>query len=261
MSGSPSGALGLLQLVGSGVRQTGGLALVTVRAARALRHLDKREFVRSLVRFGFDSLPLGALVAIFTGGILVLLADLNVSRYGARAIVGWAAGYTVLREFGPLFTALVMTGRVGARNAAELASLNIGGQLEGLRGVGVDPFALLVAPRVAASTVGIGLLGAACSVVAIGSAAVFGKLMLDIDVGLFFRAFDELLSWRDLAASAIKTLVFGATIAIVSTRAGLAARGGAQAVGRAAAVAVVSSSAVLTAIDWVLTVLTAKVLG
>ncbi|MBI5546357.1 MAG: ABC transporter permease [Deltaproteobacteria bacterium] len=235
--------------------------MVTVRALGALQGLDRHELVRSLVRFGFDSLPLGALVSVFTGGILVLLADLNVSRYGARAIVGWAAGYTVLREFGPLFVALVMTGRVGARNAAELASMGIGGQLEGLRGVGEDPFALLVAPRVAASTLGIGLLGTACSLVAILFAAIFGKLMLDIDLGLFFRSFAGLLSWRDLVACLVKTFAFGAVIALVSTRCGLMARGGAQAVGRAAATAVVSSAAVLTAIDWLLTLALAKVLG
>jgi phospholipid/cholesterol/gamma-HCH transport system permease protein len=243
------------------VRQAGGLALVTARAVRSLARLDRHELIRSLVRFGYDSLPLGALVSIFTGGILVLLADLNVSRYGARAIVGWAAGYTVLREFGPLFVALVMTGRIGARNAAELASMSIGGQLEGLRGVGVDPFALLVAPRVAASTIGVGLLGCACSLVSIVSAGIFGKLMLDIDLGLFFRSFGALLSWRDLVACLIKTCAFGATIALVSTRCGLSARGGAQAVGRAAALAVVSSSAILTALDWVLTVALVKVIG
>jgi phospholipid/cholesterol/gamma-HCH transport system permease protein len=139
--------------------------------------------------------------------------------------------------------------------------MSIGGQLEGLRGVGVDPFALLVAPRVAASTVGVGLLGTVCALIAVLSSAVFGKLMLDLDVGLFFRSFSELLSWADLLVCLVKTLVFGAIIALVSTRAGLGARGGAQAVGHAAASSVVSSSAVLVAVDWVLTVLLAKVLA
>lgn len=254
-----AGVLGFFETLGSTVRHTGGLAVVTARAVRAMAHLDRREFVRSLVRFGFDSLGLGVLVSIFTGGILVILADLNVARYGARAVVGWAAGYTVLQEFGPLFVALVMTGRVGARNAAELASMNIGGQLEGLRGVGVDPFALLVAPRVAASMVGIGLLSIFCALVAIVASAVFGKLMLAIDVGMFFRSFEELLAWTDLVVCAVKAMVFGAIIALVSTRAGLGARGGAQAVGRAAASSVVSSSAVLVVVDWVLTVLLHRV--
>ena len=248
--------------VGANVlRQVGGLVLVVARTARAFAHLDRHEFTRSLVRFGYDSLPLGTLVSIFTGGILVLVANLDVQRYGARAIVGWAAGYTILREFGPLFVALVMTGRVGARNAAELASMNIGGQLEGLRGVGVDPYALLIAPRVAASTVGVGLLGAVCSLVSVFAAAVFSHTMINVDVGLFFRSFSALLGWRDLVATIIKTLAFGGTIALVSTRCGLMARGGAQAVGHAAALSVVSSSAILTAIDWLLTLGIEKVIG
>ncbi len=242
-------------------RELGGTALVAARTIAALPRLDRREFLRSLVRFGYDSLPLGLVISIFTGGILVLVADLNVARFGARALVGWAAGYTVLREFGPLFVALVMTGRVGARNAAELASLSIGGQLEGLRGVGVDPFALLVAPRLLASTLGVGLLGAICSLAAVGFGAVFGQLMIAVPIDQFFRSFEELLGWRDLVAALVKTLAFGTTIALVSTRCGLSARGGAQAVGRAAAQAVVVSSAVLTGLDWLLTLGIERTLG
>jgi len=184
----------------------------------------------------------------------VLLANVNVQRYGARSILGWRRGYSVLREFGPLLTALVMTGRVGARNAAELASLSLGGQLEGLRGVGVDPFALpgraqgggqrarhrgagaLVQPR----------CGAECR---------------RLRPALGRRRGPDVLPQLSPPCSAggtwslrtVKTVAFGTTISLVSTRCGLAARGGAQAVGHAAAQAVVASAAVLTALDWLLT--------
>ncbi len=247
----------LLQALGAaalaGARELGALALVAARAALALPRIDRRELWRSLAHFGYGSLPLGLAVATFTGGILVLLANVNVQRFGARSILGWAAGYAVLREFGPLLTALVMTGRVGARNAAELAAMSLGGQLEGLRGVGVDPFALLVAPRVAASALAVGALGLVCNLVAVVSAAAFGQLVIGVDGPMFFRSFAALLGWRDLAAALVKTLAFGATLSLVSTRCGLAAQGGARAVGRAAALAVVESSAALMVVDWLLT--------
>lgn len=254
----PIAALGALAL--AGLREVGALARVCGRAALALRRLDRRELGRSLVHFGYDSIPLALAIAAFAGGILVLLANANVQRYGARSILGWAAGYGVLREFGPLLTALVMTGRVGARNAAELASMSLGGQLEGLEGVGVDPFALLVAPRMVASTVAIGALGLLCNLVAVLCAALFGQLVLDVEAPTFFRSFAALLGPRDVLASLLKTVAFGATIALVSTRCGLSAAGGARAVGRAAARAVVSSAAALTVLDWLLTVLASRVL-
>lgn len=235
-------------------RQVGGLGLVFARSARALPRLDPRELVRSIVHFGYDALPLAVALGAFIGAILVLFANVNVQRYGAKSLLGWAAGYTVLREFGPLVTALVMTGRVGARNAAELASMSIGGQLEGLRGVGVDPFELLVAPRVIASAFAVTALGLVANLVAVVAAAWFGQLVVEVEAESFLRSFELMLTWRDVAAGVIKMVAFGATISLVSTRAGLLARGGARAVGRVAATAVVASSAVLTALDWGLTI-------
>ncbi|MFN7133131.1 MAG: MlaE family ABC transporter permease, partial [Myxococcales bacterium] len=154
---------------------TGGLALVTARAARALPRLSPRELLRAIVYFGYESLQLALVVAVFTGGILVLVTNANVQRYGAKSVFGWAAGYALLREFGPLLMALVMAGRIGARNAAELASMRIGGQLEGLRGLGVDPFALLVAPRLVASAVSIACVGMMSVLVSVLTAAVLGN--------------------------------------------------------------------------------------
>jgi len=242
------------------VRQAGGLALVAGRTLRALPRLDRKALSRAMVHFGYDSIPLGVAIAVFTGGILVLLANINVQRYGARSLLGWAAGYTIVREFGPLFTALVLTGRVGARNAAELASMNIGGQLEGLRGVGVDPFALLVAPRTVASALSISALGFVCIFVAVLAAAVFGQLIIDVHVGTFVRSFASMCSFRDVAAGIVKLFVFGTLIALVSTRCGLLAKGGARAVGRVAATSVVANAALLSALDWGLALALARVL-
>lgn len=240
-------------------REVGAVALVVGRAGRALAGLDRRELLRSLAHFGFSSIPLALAVSAFTGGILVLMANANVQRYGAKAVLGWAAGYTILREFGPLLLCLVMAGRVGARNAAELASMTVGGQLEGLKGVGVDPFALLVAPRVVASAVAVAALGLLGSLVALLSAAGFSQVIIDVSAGAFFRSFEALLSWRDVAAGLAKTTTFGVTVALVSTHAGLSARGGARAVGQAAATSVVVCAALLAGLDWALTPLLERI--
>lgn len=230
----------------------GGTALVVGRTLAALPRLDRRELVRSLVHFGTASLPLGAAIAAFVGSILVTQTGIYVRRFGAREILGWAAGYAILREFGPLLVTLVMAGRIGARNAAELAALNLGGQVEGLRGAGVDPFAVLVAPRVVAATVAMALVGVACSAIAVLAGSITAVRLLDVSFHAFYRAFAEYLGPADVVFGLAKDAAFGLAIAFVSTLAGLRARGGARAVGQAAAAAVVWSAAAVALLDFLL---------
>ena len=238
----------------------GSMGLVLARTVRALPRLDPREVVRSLVGFGYDALALSAVLGVFTGFILVLFSNLIVARFGVKSLFGWASGYAVLREMGPLVTALVMAGRIGARNAAELGVMRIGGQLEGLRGVGVDPFALLVAPRVVASALAVTALGVVASLVAIAASIAFGWAVSAIEPSTYLMSFEARIHLPDLLAALVKLFIFGATISLVSTQSGLQAHGGARAVGEVAAKAVVASAAALTALDWLITFVTEQVL-
>lgn len=242
------------------IQEVGAMGLVLGRTARALPRLDPREVIRSIVGFGYDALLLSAVLGVFIGFILVLFSNLIVARFGVKSLFGWASGYAVLRELGPFVTALVMAGRIGARNAAELGVMRIGGQLEGLRGVGVDPFALLVAPRVIASALAVTVLGIVASAVAIAASIGFGWLISAIEPSTFLTSFEARIHPADLLAALVKLLAFGATISLVSTQAGLRAEGGARAVGQVAARAVVISAAVLTGLDWLITFVTEQVL-
>ena len=234
-------------------RATGTLAVVLARTLVQLPRLDRRELIRGLVLSGYRSLPLALFVGTLTGATVVLQTGLYVQRFGARNYLGWAAGYSVVWEFGPLLLGLMMAARVGARNAAELASLNVGGQLEGLRGISLDPFALLVAPRVLATALAVAGLSSVTFLVAVLWEAVAAYFSLGIPARVFFGSFDLLLSGGDLAGGVAKCFCFGLAISLISTAAGLSARGGAQAVGRAAASAVVWSSAAIFALDFAIT--------
>jgi phospholipid/cholesterol/gamma-HCH transport system permease protein len=231
----------------------GGLGLILARTFSAIPRMDRRETMRSLYRFGYASLPLGVAVAAFVGSILVTQSGLYVRRYGAREVLGWAAGYAILREFGPLLVTLVMAGRIGARNAAELASLGIGGQLEGVRGAGIDLFRVLIAPRVVAATLAMTLVGLVCSLAAIAMGSVVGLGLLQVPLRTFYGAFHDYLSSADVIFGVVKDTAFGFAIAVVSTHTGLRARGGARAVGDASAAAVVWSAAVVSLLDFVVT--------
>jgi len=248
----------LVARVGSGtlraLRGTGSFALVALRLARALPRLDARETLRAIVVHGNHSLPIALAVAVFAGAILVVQTTFYVRKIGAQEILGWAAGFAILREFGPLLTAMVLSGRIGARNAAEVAALAVGEQLDALEAMGVDLYRVILAPRAVACAAALLLLTTIADLVAVGSATAFARVSLGIRPDTFLRSIELSLGAADLAAGLLKAAAYGLAIALVSTREGLRARGGgATSVGRAATRSVVKSSFAILLLDVVLT--------
>src|SRR5580704_15460218 len=133
-------------------RETGGIVVLTGRVLRALvpPRIDRRELFKSLYKMGNRSVPIVVLTAFFAGGLMTLQTGPFVKRLGATAIAGWGAGYAVLRELGPILIALMFSGRVGANNTAELATMTVTEQLDGLRALAIDPVKFLIVPRVLA---------------------------------------------------------------------------------------------------------------
>src|SRR5450759_5253130 len=109
--------------------------------------LDYPELKRNLYKMAFKSLPIVIVTALFTGAIMVIQAAPVVHRLGAEGLVGWAAGFGTLREIGPLLTALMISGRVGANNTAELGTMVVTEQLDALRVLAIDPITFLIVPR------------------------------------------------------------------------------------------------------------------
>jgi phospholipid/cholesterol/gamma-HCH transport system permease protein len=255
----------VLALAGRAVRAVlGGLGATAIDVARAVAgmpRMDLRELLRGLWAFGWSSLPLTFGIAVLAGATVVAQTAIYVQRFGARTQLGWAAGYAVIWEFAPLLLAVMMGARVGARNAAELASLSLGGQIEGLRGISLNPFAVLVAPRMVAIVTSLGLLYVVAAVVSVLFEALTAFFALALPVRVFFGNFEVALSAQDFLGGLTKSLVFGLCIAVVSTTLGLRARGGARAVGNAAASAVVWASAAIVAVDFFVTSGLLKVLG
>ncbi len=239
----------------------GAVALVLARTVLHLPKLDRRELQRSLYLFGVRSLPLAMGTGAIIGSTVVLQAGVYANKFGARQFTGWAAGYALLWEFGPLLLGLMLAARIGARNAAELALLSVNGQIEGLRGISLDPFRILVVPRVLASAISVTALSSLTFLVAIAWESVAAFFTLRLPVRVFFQAFSELLAGGDLLGGMLKSLAFGTAIALVSTAAGLRAEGGARGVGRAAASAVVLSCGSIFMLDFMVTGVLIKALG
>jgi ABC transport permease subunit len=126
------------------------MGIVAHQICRRLLRLDfdREELMRNLYKMGVKSVPIVVLTALFTGATMVVVqAAPIVERYGAQGLLGWGAGFGILREVGPVLTALMISGRVGANNTAELGTMTVTEQIDALRALAIDPIAFLIVPR------------------------------------------------------------------------------------------------------------------
>ncbi len=247
------------RLVGAGflaiAAQTGGVGVLFGRiVARCFPlDLDWPEFRRQLYRMGVRSLPIVLFTAVFVGAIMVVQAATLIDRFGAYSLLGWAAGFVTLRELGPILIALMVSGRVGANNAAELGTMVVTEQVDALRALAIDPISYLVVPRFFAMVLMLFLLTIYGDAVALLGAAVTGQALLGVSPSMFYRGMIEFLDAWDLMTGLIKSVVFGGVIALSSCHFGLKASGGAPGVGRAVNGAVVASAAGIFVLDYLST--------
>lgn len=224
----------------------GGQGLILVGAVRALLsgQMDGREFKKGLMRLGVHSIPVIFFTALFVGGIMVVQSAGLLAKFGAESLLGWGAGFGILREVGPVLTGLMISGRVGSNNTAELATLTVTDQVDGLRALAINPTEYLVAPRflsIAITTVVGTLLSMA---VALLGAAITGVILMSVHPMTFWNSLTSgMLGLGDVVHGVLKAFVFGIAIATCSTSFGLHATGGPPGVGRA-----VNSSVVVTAV-------------
>ncbi len=215
--------------------------------------VDRAEAVRSLYRMGLKSVPIVAVTALFVGGIMVIQAAPIVERYGAHGLLGWGAGFGTLREIAPLLTALMISGRVGANNTAELGTMTVTEQVDALRAMAIDPIAYLVAPRFFGIVITLFLSTILADALALLGAAYAGKVILGVDPSVFYNGLTGgLLGVGDVLHGLTKSAVFGVVIGLSSCHFGLATEGGAPGVGRAVNSAVVVSAAGIFVIDYLL---------
>jgi phospholipid/cholesterol/gamma-HCH transport system permease protein len=251
----------MIRPLGAGVlavaRDAGGMTLLGARVVRSLfpPRLDGREFVRNLYRMGVTSVPIIALTAFFTGGIMLIQSGMFVRRFGAYGLLGWGVGYSVFREVGPILIALMFSGRVGANNTAELGTMTITEQIDGLRALAIDPIEYLLTPRVLAMMITLFCLTLLGDLVAIVGGAFVGRLLLGVSGYTFYHSFADNLAPRDLLHGLIKAACFGGVIALSSCHYGVSVRGGAVGVGRAVNAAVVAAAVGVMLLDFLLTTL------
>jgi phospholipid/cholesterol/gamma-HCH transport system permease protein len=197
---------------------------------------------------GVNALPIVALISFLLGIILAFQAAVPMRQFGAELFVADLVGLSILRELGPLMTAILLAGRSGAAFAAEIGTMKVNEELNALTTMGLDPVRFLVVTRILAALLMMPLLTLFADLIGILGGALT-MLTFNIPIASFLHEVDSLVDVKDLLAGLAKAPVFAVLIAGVGCLRGLQTQTGASAVGISATRAVVSSIVLLVVVD------------
>jgi phospholipid/cholesterol/gamma-HCH transport system permease protein len=216
------------------------------------RNFPLRECVRQFESIIVRSSTIVLITALFTGMVLALQTATSLARFGAKPYTGSFVGLAFVLELGPVLTALVVAGRVGAGITAEIGSMTVSEQIDAIRALGADPVQKLVLPRMLAATVGLPMLTMFANLMGIGGGLLIAS-QLGIGANFYYQSIIGVVQLDDLLSGLIKTIVFGWTIAMVACFQALQTTGGTVGVGRSTTRTVVVSSIAVLVSDFFLT--------
>jgi phospholipid/cholesterol/gamma-HCH transport system permease protein len=217
-----------------------------------------RPFYRYDVIEQFDLIGVGSLTVVlltgfFTGAALALQSGLTLDQFGARPVVGRLVSASMIKELGPVLTALMLSGRIGSGIAAELGSMVVTDQINALRALGTDPVRKLVVPRVLAGFLMAPVLTVVSDFVGIFGGWIVARFQLQVASGLYWSSITQALYMQDLWMGLIKPFVLGFVIVTIACHVGLRTSGGTEGVGKATTISVVAGSVGVIAADFFVT--------
>jgi phospholipid/cholesterol/gamma-HCH transport system permease protein len=226
--------------------------------AAAIRGAFSRPFYAHDLMEQIDVIGLGSLTVVlltgfFTGAVLALQSGMTLDQFGARPFVGRLISASMIKELGPVLTALMLAGRVGSGIAAELGSMVVTEQIAALRALGTDPIRKLVVPRILAGLIMVPLLTVVASAIGMVGAWIVTVSVLRVASSVYWNSVVQGLYIQDVWMGLIKPFFLGFAIVSIGCHVGLRTRGGTQGVGRATTNAVVASSVAVIAVDYFVT--------
>jgi phospholipid/cholesterol/gamma-HCH transport system permease protein len=201
---------------------------------------------------GVNSIPLVFIIAVFTGGVAAWQAAYQLKGLAPLSFLGAAIGRSIITELGPVLTAIVIAGRVGASIAAELGSMKVTEQIDALETMGISPIAFLATPRVLASILMMPLLVIFADVVAITGAYFISNYFLGVSFNVFFLSVKRYFLFNDFMFGVVKGMVFGGVTSMLGCHIGFRTEGGAEGVGLSTIRSFVISSALILILDYLL---------
>ena len=210
------------------------------------------EIIRQMDLIGVGSLPIVLLTGFFTGGVLILQTFPTLQYYSIQNEAGRSVATSLVRELGPVLSALMVSGRIGSAISAELGSMVVSQQIDAMRALGTDPTRKLVSPRILALIFMLPLLTVAADIFGIIGGAIVASGLFNQETNVFLTSVRAGITTEDLIGGIIKPLFFGLIIGSISCYKGLSTTGGTVGVGRSTTSAVVISSIVVIVFDFFL---------
>ena len=222
---------------------------------RAITNLFRRpryfyDILLQMDTIGVGSLLIVVLTGFFTGAVLALQSAKSLKSFGAVGLTGQLVALSLIKELGPVLTALMVAGRNGSGIASELGSMVVTEQISAMRALGTDPGRKLVTPRMIASTTMVPLLTVMADLCGLLGGWLVSFYKLRLSTSLYWSAAFKAIDYNNIVEGLSKPFIFGYIIAMVGCYCGLRTRGGTQGVGRSTTQAVVFSSILVIAADF-----------
>lgn len=219
----------------------------------APRNVDK--ILTHLLEFGNATLPIASLMALFIGGVLALQTGSRLAQFGLEGNIGGIVGLSMVKELGPVMTALLVAGRVGSAIAAEVGAMNVYEEIDALKTLDINPVRYLVMPRLLASVVAVPALCMYVDTLGLLGGALVSSVNPRISVSfrLFRMNFQEVVKFSDVMDGVIKSVVFGMVVAVTCCYVGLKTTGGPEEIGRAVTRSVVLSFMFIFVLNYIIT--------
>lgn len=242
------------------------LQAVTNLLWRAIKGLTKRpryygDMIVQMDQIGVGSLSIVVLTGFFTGGVLILQAYPTLEYYGAQSNAGQGVATSLIRELGPVLTALMVAGRVGSAISAELGAMVVSQQIDAMRALGTSPARKLVTPRIVALVTTLPLLTMAADLFGLVGGGIVANQIYGLDTNVYISSVRSGTDVTDLVTGVIKPIFFGLLIGLLSCHKGLSTKGGTAGVGVSTTQAVVLSSICVIIADFFLSKLLQTALG
>ena len=241
------------------IRSLGRVAYFLLRACRGIVTGNQlRSIAQHIYSIGARSAGIVMLVGLFTGMVLGLQLFYTLIRFGSAGVLGSAVGLTLVRELGPVLTAIMITARAGSAMTTEIGIQRISEQIDALQTMGVDPLRYLVSPRIAAALISFPILTALFDLIGFLGGFLTGVLLLGLDAGTYFYRLQSSILLEDVNGGFVKSVVFAVIVTTVCCYNGYYTHlrkdsFGAKAVGLSTTSAVVISCVLILIFDYVVT--------
>lgn len=231
---------------------SGEIALLFFSCVLEIRYVTRgmSRLLRQMLEVGYNTLPLASLIGLFTGMIVALETGLELKQLALQNIVANVVALSMVREMGPVITAMISSGRVGAAMAAELGTMTVNEEVDALRSLGINPVRYLVMPRFVAALLMQPIVTMFAIYIGIWGGSIVGMSVLGISHDQFMKSVYRVLDTQDIVFGLSKTILFAALFSIISCYMGLKAKRGAQGVGTSTTRAVVASLTMILVSDY-----------